>query len=293
MEYRNLVAVQFKPAGKIYRFAIKEKMTVTVGDKVVVESERGPSVAEVVRLEYNRSGKKNLRQIVRKASHSDLKEGRVKSADAERFVRKKISRLRLNMKLLKVEVQFSGNKMMIYFSAPGRVDFRRLIKELASGLKLRVELKQVGPRNETKLLGGVGVCGREYCCSSFLREFLPVSTRMAKNQNLAINPNKVSGGCGRLLCCLKYENENYSEARKKLPERGSKVFVKTHNLHGIISKVDLLNETLFIENEDNTKRIAVKNDDIEVLEHYQEKKPVEQRDEDDEWGEDLELKDLL
>lgn len=293
MAYRNLVAVQFKPAGKLYHFAVKEKMTVTVGDKVIVETERGPSIAEVVRLDYDRSGKKNIRQTVRKASPSDLKEGRVKSADAERFVRKKISRLRLNMKLLKVEVQFSGNKMMIYFAAPGRVDFRRLIKELASGLKLRVELKQVGPRNETKLLGGVGICGREYCCSSFLREFLPVSTRMAKNQNLAINPNKVSGGCGRLLCCLKYENENYSEARKKLPERGSKVFVKTHNLHGIISKVDLLNETLFIENEDSTKRIAVKNDDIEVLEHYQEKKPVEQRDEDDEWGEDLELKDLL
>ena len=293
MAYRNLIAVQFKPAGKIYHFTIKEKMTVTVGDKVVVETERGPSLAEVVRLDYDRSGKKNVRCAVRKASPADLKEGRVKSADAERFVRKKIGRLRLNMKLLKVEVQFSGNKMVIYFSAPGRVDFRRLIKELASGLKLRVELKQVGPRNATKLLGGVGVCGREYCCSSFLREFLPVSTRMAKNQNLAINPNKVSGGCGRLLCCLKYENENYSEARKKLPERGSRVFVKTHNLHGIISKVDLLNETLFIENEDNTKRIAVKNDDIEVLEHYQEKKPVEQRAEDDEWGEDLELKDLL
>lgn len=292
MSYRNLIAVQFKPAGKLYHFTIREQMTVTVGDKVVVETDRGPSLAEVVRLDYDRSDKKKFRQIVRKASPADLKEGRIKVADAEQFVRKKISRLQLQMKVLKVEVQFSGKKVLIYFSAPGRVDFRKLVKELASGLKLRVELKQVGPRNETKLLGGIGVCGREYCCSSFLREFLPVSTRMAKNQNLAINPNKVSGGCGRLLCCLKYENETYTEARKKLPESGSKVFVKEHNLHGTISKVDLLNETLLIENEDGTQKITVKHDDIEVLEHYQEQKPIE-RDEDDEWGEDLELKDLL
>ena len=115
---------------------------------------------------------------------------------------------------------------------------------------------------------------------------------MAKNQNLAINPNKVSGGCGRLLCCLKYENETYSEARKKLPECGSKVFVKEHNLQGVISKVDLLNVILLIEDEDGTRKISVKHDDLEVIEHYQEKKPVE-RDDDDEWGEDLELKDLL
>lgn len=290
MPYRNLVAVQFKPAGKLYHFTIKEQMTVTIGDKVVVETDRGPSLAEVVQLDYDRSAKKNVRQIIRKASPADLKEGRLKSIDAEQFVQKKISQLQLNMRVLKVEVQFSGNKVLIYFSSPGRVDFRKLVKELASGLKLRVELKQVGPRNETKLLGGVGVCGREYCCSSFLREFLPVSTRMAKNQNLAINPNKVSGGCGRLLCCLKYENENYSEARKKLPERGSKVFAKEHRLEGIVSKLDLLNETLLIESESGM--ITVKNDDVEVLEHYRGKKTVE-RDEDDEWGEDLDLKDLL
>lgn len=292
MSYRNLIAVQFKPAGRIYHFTIKEQMSVTVGDKVVVETDRGPSLAEVVKLDYDRSGKRKFRQVVRKASPADLKEGRIKAVDAEQFVRKKISRLQLKMKVLKVEVQFSGKKVLIYFSAPGRVDFRKLVKELASGLKLRVELKQVGPRNETKLLGGIGICGREYCCSSFLREFLPVSTRMAKNQNLAINPNKVSGGCGRLLCCLKYENETYTEARKRLPESGSKVFVKEHNLQGTISKVDLLNETLLIENEDGTQKIIVKHDDIEVLEHHQEQKPVE-RDEDDEWGEDLELKDLL
>ena len=120
------------------------------------------------------------------------------------------------MRIINIEVQFGGNKVIVYFSAPGRVDFRELVKELASGLKTRVELKQVGARDEAKLTGGLGICGREFCCSSWLREFVPVSIKMAKNQNLALNPNKVSGGCGRLLCCLTYEDETYSELRQKL-----------------------------------------------------------------------------
>ena len=185
MPYTNLAKVQFKRAGKLYHFVIREHMHLLVGDMVVVDTDRGLSLAQVVQLSYAPGSDKKIKPIIRKATAGDLKEGRISVAEVHSFVQGKITEIGLNMKVLKVEVQFSGNKILVYFSAPGRVDFRKLVKEIATGLKLRVELKQVGPRNETKLLGGMGVCGREYCCSSFLREFLPVSTRMAKNQNLA------------------------------------------------------------------------------------------------------------
>ena len=292
MTYNNLAAVQFKRAGKIYNFAVREHMTVLVGDRVVVDTDRGLSLAKVVRLIYAKDSEKKIKPIVRKATAGDLKEGRISAEAAQAFVQKKITQIELNMKVLKVEVQFSGNKIVVYFSAPGRVDFRQLVKEIATGLKLRVELKQVGPRNETKLLGGMGVCGREYCCSSFLRDFLPVSTRMAKNQNLALNPGKVSGGCGRLLCCLKYENDTYTELRHKLPERGALVEIISNNLKGTVSKVDLLNEMLLVESENNEYlNIAAK--DVKVLQTFSEARKQEKSDDDQEWGDDLDLKDLL
>lgn len=291
MTYSNLAAVQFKRAGKIYHFAVREHMALLVGDMVVVDTDRGLSLAKVVRLVYAKDSEKKAKPIVRKATEGDLKEGRISASEAQAFVQKKITQLKLSMKVLKVEVQFSGNKIVVYFSAPGRVDFRKLVKEIAAGLKLRVELKQVGPRNETKLLGGMGVCGREYCCSSFLRDFLPVSTRMAKNQNLALNPGKVSGGCGRLLCCLKYENDTYTELRRKLPERGSLVEIISNNLKGTVSKVDLLNEMLLVESE-NDEHINVAAKDVKVLQTFSKAGKVDKPDDEQDWGEDLDLKDL-
>ena len=292
MTYNNLAAVQFKRAGKIYHFAVREHMTVLIGDMVVVDTDRGLSLATVVRLIYEKDREKKIKPIVRKATAGDLKEGRISAEAAQAFVQKKITQLELNMKVLKIEVQFSGNKIIVYFSAPGRVDFRLLVKDIATGLKLRVELKQVGPRNETKLLGGMGVCGREYCCSSFLRDFLPVSTRMAKNQNLALNPGKVSGGCGRLLCCLKYENETYTELRRKLPERGSLIEIISNNLKGTVSKVDLLNEMLLVESENN-EYLNVAAKDVKVLQTFSQVRKQAKSDDDQEWGDDLDLKDLL
>ena len=292
MTYINLAAVQFKRAGKLYHFGVREHMTVLVGDMVVVDTDRGLSLAKVVRLAYEKENDKKVKPIVRKATAGDLKEGRISVAEAHAFVQKKITQLELNMKVLKVEVQFSGNKIVVYFSAPGRVDFRKLVKDIATGLKLRVELKQVGPRNETKLLGGMGVCGREYCCSSFLRDFLPVSTRMAKNQNLALNPGKVSGGCGRLLCCLKYENDNYTELRRKLPPRGSLVQIISNNAKGTVSKVDLLNEMLLVDGDDNAQfNVAAK--DVKVLKTFSKDRLSDKADDEQDWGDDLDLKDLV
>ena len=292
MTYSNLAAVQFKRAGKIYHFALREHMLLLVGDMVVVDTDRGLSLAKVVSLIYEQECDKKIKPIVRKATASDLKEGRISADKAQAFVQKKIIQLALNMKVLKVEVQFSGNKIVVYFSAPGRVDFRKLVKEIAAGLKLRVELKQVGPRNETKLLGGMGVCGREYCCSSFLRDFLPVSTRMAKNQNLALNPGKVSGGCGRLLCCLKYENDAYTELRRKLPERGALVEIISTNCKGTVSKVDLLNEMLLVESENN-EYLNVAAQDVKILQPFRQTSSSSKPDDDQEWGDDLDLKDLV
>ncbi len=292
MTYNNLAVVQFKRAGKIYHFAVQERMLLLVGDMVVVDTDRGLSLAKVVRLIYKKDRERKIKPVIRKATAGDLKEGRISADEAQAFVQKKITQLELNMKVLQVEVQFSGNKIVVYFSAPGRVDFRKLVKEIAAGLKLRVELKQVGPRNETKLLGGLGVCGREYCCSSFLRDFLPVSTRMAKNQNLALNPGKVSGGCGRLLCCLKYENETYTALRRELPEKGARVEIISNSLKGTVSKVDLLNEMLMVESENN-EYLHVAAQDVKVLQPSGRASKSEKPDDDQSWGEDLDLQDLL
>lgn len=181
----NVVGVQFRRAGKIYDFNGGD-LSLQIGDKVVVDTERGSSLAEVKRIEFALAGERDvskLKPIVRVAGHKDLNlSKRLTVESAAEFTKDKIRALELNMHVIDIEIQFGGNKVLICFSAPGRVDFRELVKELASGLKTRVELKQVGARDEAKLAGGVGICGREFCCSSFLREFVPVSIKMAKNQ---------------------------------------------------------------------------------------------------------------
>ncbi len=289
MQGINVVGVQFRRAGKIYDFAAGD-IELQVGDSVLVDSERGPSIAKVATVGFHnpvQKTKKKLQSIVRKAAEKELqRSSRISSEDVLAFTKEKIWDLKLKMKLLKAEIQFGGSKIVIYFSSPGRVDFRTLVKELASGLKSRVELKQVGARDETKLLGGLGVCGREYCCSSFLREFVPVSIRMAKNQNLAINPSKVSGGCGRLLCCLTYENDVYTHLRQQLPPRGARVRLKGQEIQVLVVKSDFLNQKILVETIEG-KQLTLSVADVEYAAstkkpHSSEESPGE---EEGEWAE--------
>ena len=268
MQGINIVGVQFKRAGKIYDFSY-QVMTLRIGDSVLVETERGPSVGNVVVVGFIDDTEKLVRElkpIKKKLGKRDLyKNFHLTPSEISRFAKRKITRLKLNMRVLKSEILYGGNRVTIYFSSPSRVDFRELVKDLAGGLKARVELKQVGARDETKLLGGVGICGREYCCSSFLREFVPVSIKMAKNQNLALNPTKVSGGCGRLLCCLTYENEAYGELRKTLPPYGSKVeLVADPSVSGTVQRSDLLNQKVIIRQEDG-QEINVHINEVKII----------------------------
>lgn len=296
MAYTNIIGVQFRRASRIYDFSPGEQL-LRIGDDVVVDTERGPSLAKVVQLKYvdmETYPNGELKPIIRKASPKDLDtQGKMSGEEAMTFARQRVEKLGLNMRIMKAEAQFGGNKMIIYFSAPGRVDFRDLVKDLAGGLKARVELKQVGARDEAKLVGGVGICGREYCCSSFLREFVPVSIKMAKNQNLALNPSKVSGGCGRLLCCLTYENDTYSALRKTLPPFKSKVRMPEDGTVGQVIKADVLNQVVVIETAEG-RQITCRIQDIEVLEKNAKGDQEENYDtaEAESWAEDIDLKML-
>lgn len=291
----NIVGVQFRRAGKIYDFLPGEN-ALRVGDDVVVDTERGPSLAKVVRLQFLDDevyAATPLKPVMRPASENDLREtSHVTLDEAVRIARGRVEHFKLNMRILKAEGQFGGNKLIVYFSAPGRVDFRDLVKDLASALRARVELKQVGARDEAKLVGGVGICGREYCCSSFLRDFVPVSIKMAKNQNLALNPNKVSGGCGRLLCCLTYENDAYIDLRKRLPPLKSRVRSIEEGVSGSVIKTDILNQFVVIETADG-RQLQFKVKDIEVLEQSSIRRDDDEMAEAESWGEDLDLGSLM
>lgn len=260
-------------AGKIYDFNPME-LDLHVGDSVVVETDRGQSLARVAYLKYiEKSDLKNreLKPVIRVATEKDTRTpDHLKPEDILEYAANRIKELKLEMRVLKADPTLGGNKVTLYFTAPKRVDFRELVKNLAGKFRTRVELKQVGPRDEAKLLGGVGVCGREFCCSTFLREFLPVSIKMAKNQNLALNPAKLSGGCGRLLCCLTYEDDTYKEIRKTMPKVGKMVQFdpaesdweewdeadapeRNFTSKGKVIKVDLLNEMVLLVAEDGEK----------------------------------------
>jgi cell fate regulator YaaT (PSP1 superfamily) len=289
MDGLNIVGVQFRRAGRIYDFLASD-LILRVGDDVVVETDRGPSLAKVAMIRFQEKETKNdkeLKPILRMASTRDMEEARKLTPEyAAQYARERVEKLALKMTVLQSEVQFGGNKVIIFFSAPGRVDFRDLVKELASGLKARVELKQVGARDEAKLVGGIGICGREFCCSSFLREFVPVSIKMAKNQNLALNPTKVSGGCGRLLCCLTYENDQYTEMRRLLPPRNTLVRVPEENVRGRIVKSDVLNQTVGVETEEG-RLIILPLSQVEIIEKSAEREDAEAAK--DDWGEDIDF----
>ena len=210
----TVIGVRFKTAGKIYYFDPGEWM-MSQGDHVVVETARGVEYGEVVLANREVSPEDvvlPLKQVIRKADSEDadlVEVNRTKAAEAKAIYRQKVESHALDMKLVDAEYTFDRNKLIFYFTADGRVDFRELVRDLASVFRVRIELRQIGVRDEAKLLGGIGPCGRLLCCSTWMGEFDPVSIRMAKDQSLSLNPAKISGLCGRLMCCLKFENESY------------------------------------------------------------------------------------
>ncbi|UCZ53292.1 stage 0 sporulation family protein [Bacillus shivajii] len=219
----RVVGVRFKKAGKIYYFSPGE-IDIKVDDYVIVETARGIEFGKVV-IGIKEVDEKDvvlpLKNVLRLANEKDkliVEENRHESQKAYDVCLSKINEHNLDMKLVDVEYTFDRNKVLFYFTADGRIDFRELVKDLASIFRTRIELRQIGVRDEAKMLGGIGPCGRMLCCSTFLGDFEPVSIKMAKDQNLSLNPTKISGLCGRLMCCLKYENDMYETAKKELPD---------------------------------------------------------------------------
>lgn len=227
----KVAGVRFKSAGKVYFFDPGE-FNVEVNDPVIVETARGLEFGTVTMgITDIKEGDivQPLKKIIRMATEEDIRrhdENEKKKAKAMAQCQEKVDKHGLEMKLIDVEYTFDNNKIIFYFTADGRVDFRELVKDLASVFKMRIELRQIGVRDEAKMLGGIGSCGRSLCCNSWLADFEPVSIKMAKVQNLSLNPTKISGICGRLMCCLKYENDVYMELRKGLPDNGEKVRTK-------------------------------------------------------------------
>lgn len=224
----RVIGVRFKKAGKIYYFDPGD-IKVTTDDFVIVETARGIEYGKVV-VEEKQVDEHDvvlpLKNVIRVASKKDritVEENRTAASEAFDTCLEKISGHGLDMKLVDAEFTFDRNKIIFYFTADGRVDFRELVKDLAAVFRTRIELRQIGVRDEAKMLGGIGPCGRMLCCSTFLGDFEPVSIKMAKDQNLSLNPAKISGVCGRLMCCLKYENDNYESAKQELPDIGEKI----------------------------------------------------------------------
>jgi cell fate regulator YaaT (PSP1 superfamily) len=259
----RIISIQFSAVSKLYDFNAGE-IEIAVGDSVVVETERGLSIAEVMSGPVDRAETSvdKLVTITRKATFDDLavvERNIQKEKEAYDFCLRRIVERNMQMKLVKVEYLFDGSKAVFFFTADGRVDFRDLVKDLAHTFHTRIEMRQIGVRDESKMVGGIGICGRELCCCSWLRDFQPVSVKMAKEQNLALNPNKISGQCGRLLCCLDYEYETYCSLRKTFPKCGKRV--RTAATNGVIDKLNILTGTITLRLDDG-KLLVVKRDEV-------------------------------
>ena len=245
----KIIGVQFQKNGKLYYFDANG-FDVKPGDYVIVDTVRGLDLGEVSMgpREYEEeTWRSPLKKTVRIATEQDIQHGvdnRNKEKEAFSVCQKKIAEHKLEMKLVSVEYAFDNSKILFFFTANGRVDFRLLVKDLASVFKMRIELRQIGVRDEAKMLGGLGPCGRAICCGSFLDQFQPVSIKMAKEQNLSLNPTKISGVCGRLMCCLKYEQEHYEQTRKKMPKIGREV--TTPDGTGPVTDLNIVKETVFV-----------------------------------------------
>ncbi|MDV4152262.1 stage 0 sporulation family protein [Clostridium sp. AL.422] len=258
----KVIGVRFKKAGKIYYFD-PNGLNVKRGDFVVVETARGIEFGECV-IGVKEIPESDivapLKSVIRVAEEEDVNkhnENKVKEKDALAICLKKIEEHGLNMKLIDVEYTFDNNKVIFYFTADGRVDFRELVKDLATIFKTRIELRQIGVRDEAKMLGGLGPCGRPLCCSTFLGDFASVSIKMAKEQNLSLNPTKISGICGRLMCCLNYEQSTYEDIRKRLPKAGSIVNIGESN--GEVVSNNTVKESV---------KVKYKRGDEEIIEEF-------------------------
>ena len=271
----KLIGVQFQKNGKIYYFDANG-FDVKPGEYVIVDTARGHDLGEVAmgpRDIDEETWKNPLKKTVRVASEQDIQHGidnREKEKEAFSICQKKIAEHKLEMKLVSVEYAFDNSKILFFFTANGRVDFRSLVKDLASIFKMRIELRQIGVRDEAKMLGGLGPCGRPICCGTFLDQFQPVSIKMAKEQNLSLNPTKISGVCGRLMCCLKYEQEHYEMTRKKMPKVGREVI--TPDGTGPVSDLNIVKETVFVRlmNGDTSE---IKEYPLEEISRLQENQP--------------------
>lgn len=249
----EVIGVRFKEVGKVYYFD-PEGEKFSIGDRVIVETSRGTECGEVAAdNRFVDEGKivMPLKKVLRFATAEDLehvKENSVLEKQAFEKCLVKIAEHGLDMKLVDVEYTFDNSKIIFYFTADGRVDFRELVKDLAAIFRTRIELRQIGVRDEAKMMGGLGICGRPFCCSQFLGEFAPVSVKMAKEQGLSLNPTKISGTCGRLMCCLKYEQEGYEELIRTMPRIGNSV--KTPDGTGVVLDLNLMTGMIFVKMDD-------------------------------------------
>ncbi|NLK88236.1 MAG: stage 0 sporulation family protein [Clostridiaceae bacterium] len=266
----KVVGVRFKKAGKVYYFD-PDQLQINEGANVIVETARGVEFGEVVipvREVNDDEIVAPLKKVMRIANDEDIRhasDNGKKEKEAFATCLQKIRDHKLEMKLIDVEYTFDNNKILFYFTADGRVDFRELVKDLASVFKTRIELRQIGVRDESKMMGGIGICGRILCCSSYLGEFQPVSIKMAKEQGLSLNPTKISGTCGRLMCCLKYEQEAYEQVIKKAPKTGA--IVETPDGQGVVVETYLIKETakVKLDKGNDTDLRAYKFDEVKLI----------------------------
>lgn len=260
----NVIGVRFRRAGKIYFFD-PAGFSIKQGDNVIVETARGVEYGNVVlgpRDVEDSQVVQPLKQVMRTATPEDdeiERKNKEKEKEAFRICMEKIAKHQLEMKLIDCEYTFDNNKVLFYFTADGRIDFRELVKDLASVFKTRIELRQIGVRDETKIVGGIGICGRPLCCHTHLSEFAPVSIKMAKEQNLSLNPTKISGVCGRLMCCLKNEEEAYEDLNSRLPNVGDNV-TTNDNLRGEVISVSVLKQLVKVI-------VVLENDEKEIREY--------------------------
>lgn len=268
----EIIGVRFKTGGKVYYFSPKD-IQFTLEDKAIVETSRGVECGEVVianRMVDESEIVPPLKEVIRMATPNDMKiveKNRIKEAEAFKICEEKIAFRKLNMHLVDVECTFDNNKLSFYFTSESRVDFRELVKDLAAIFRTRIELRQIGVRDEAKILGGLGICGREFCCKGYLGEFQPVSIKMAKEQGLSLNPTKISGTCGRLMCCLKHEQHSYEELLKITPKVGA--FVKTPECKGYVEEVNLITGKLKVMPEKNDVPIYVSREDVKIIKDSQ------------------------
>ncbi|MBQ8415196.1 MAG: stage 0 sporulation family protein [Clostridia bacterium] len=285
----EIVGINFREAGKIYFFA-PNGLKLSVGEKVIVETARGVELGTVKVANKTVSGDEivsPLKPVTRVATTADIEhyeKNRAQEAEAIAICQKKVEAHGLGMKLVGAEYTFDNSKLIFYFTCESRVDFRELVRDLASTFRTRIELRQIGIRDEAKMLGGIGVCGRKLCCSGFLSDFVQVSIRMAKEQNFSLNSSKVSGACGRLMCCLRYEHETYEEAIKHTPPVGS--VVKTADGDGVVVEIKPLAKEIKVRLNDNDKDAPklYKCQDVKVISRPS--KQAKQKDDDDDVFED-------